>query len=153
MFIFFPKSWGQLTGWKAVLAAIVIVGIMGASAWSHFQPKSFDHGAWDLGADQAYIYSFTVKGHTKFKAEFNPQGADAATVSYGVYLLNEANKLKLDTLGTDPDTVSKLANLQGSGVLEIPELYLEAGTYYIIAGNSGKTSLKLAYKFYEISDQ
>ena len=151
MFILIPGKMGQLTGWKAIGVLVIIVGVGGLSMWAQFQPRSVGSGTWEIPPGQAYHYNFTSKDYTKLKVEFVPQGASAATDSYQIYLVDEANKAKWDNPMTDPKTVQKIIESKSTGPYTIPELTIGAGSFYIIAENLGKTPISLKYKLYELS--
>ena len=150
--MFIPRSVGRLTGWKAVVGVIVIVGISGLGIWSKMQPRTFGQGTWDIPPGKAMFYSIKAKHPAKFKADFTPQGPTAASDTYTIYMLDEANRAKLQNPTLDRQAIQKMISVDATGPRSVGLLSLDVGTYYVVAENRGKTSLALKYVLYEVSE-
>ena len=138
-----------MTGWKAVVGAVVIVGVIGIGAWSRFQPRSFGNGTIDIDPDDAAVYDFTSSANAKMKAVFTPVAATDA--SYLVWVLDDASFRQLEASDSDPTKITKLIEREGSGVLTIQELLVGPGTYHAVIHNKAKSKLSLKYEFFELS--
>jgi hypothetical protein len=148
MIIPIPRKIGQLTGWKAVAALIVILGIAGLGIWFNMQPRALGKGTWDIEPERAMFYQITATQRGKLKAEFVPEGGG----KYEILVVDEANKNKLVSPAPGDTDVVKISQQEGAGPLTIPALTLNAGTYYVIANNPGTTKVTIKYAIFELPE-
>ncbi|HEY4328892.1 MAG TPA: hypothetical protein VGN88_04090 [Phycisphaerae bacterium] len=151
MFIPIPGSVGRLTGWKAIVALVVILSIIGLSVWASLQPHSIIHGTWDIEPGRATGCSIDASKTSRMRVEVEPQTPGAGD-TYAIFILDEANQAKLTAPNADLSTISKIAETEGAGTLKIPQVSIGPGTYYVIAENRGKSRITLKYNVYELSN-
>jgi hypothetical protein len=139
---------GQLTGWRAVMVVVVIVGAAILGFYNHGKGRTVGSGTWDIGVNQVVYEQITASKTTKLRAEFTPVGGTGAR--YAVYVLDEDNKMKSQMPAADPKAIQRLASAEGTGPLKLGEVTLLAGTYYVVAENNGKSAMRVKYELYEV---
>jgi hypothetical protein len=127
---------------------VVIAGAAIAGFINHGKPRKVGSGTWDIEVDHLVYDQINASKTTKMRAEFTPVGGGRE--SYAVYVLDEANKVKNQRPDADPTTVQKMVNVEGTGPLTLGEMTLNAGTYYVVVENKGKSAMKVTYALYEM---
>lgn len=138
--MFIPHSMGQLTGWKAVVAGVVIVGVIGLGVWSKMQPHQLDKGRLNVEVSHYAGKVYSGTSSARIKVEITPQGP---VESYMVLVLDDATAPRLAT--DDPDTLPKIASQTGSGPITLGPVSLGSGRYHIDVLNLGKKPIVVDY--------
>jgi hypothetical protein len=146
--MFIPRSVAQLTGWKAVVGVIVIVGIVGVSMWAKMEPRSVSNGTWDIQPGMMKGVVMEASKSASMKVECVPTaGGDQ---QYMVYVLDEASETLSQT--NPAATITPMAQAEGTGTLTIQKISVMRGKYYVIVENHGQSTLSVKYRVYELSN-
>lgn len=144
-----PSSWQNLTGMRAVGAAVVIVGLIGLKVWNktpHY--RSFDSGTWEIPAGESMVYQLTAKDDTKLRVEVDSDPPTELTV----YMLDAANHQRLMTQNSDQQTPSPISSIferSSRDRILVEDVSLSSGEYTMITENPGSTPAKVRFKLSE----
>lgn len=157
--MFMPQSWAKLTGWKAALAAIAIMSVIGFQVWEtmpHYH--KVDSGTWNIPADDSMVYSFNLSEQGKMAFEV----IRSTSGEYLVVILETdvLNRLKADASSTpangqsdaETDQIEYLFHKTGSGTIAGDDIRLKAGDYKLITTNFDPSEVVVKYKIYEFRE-
>jgi hypothetical protein len=139
-----PNRIAQLTGWKAVVWAVVILGVVGLGILAKFAPRSVARGTWNIEPGKMQGASLVASKSARKRVECEATGGG----SYAVYVMDEANAALLKS--PNPEQAQKLASQEGSGKVIINQMQLGAGTYYVVIANAGSSDLTVKYNVFEL---
>ncbi len=145
-------SWGNLTGWKAVAAAAVIVAVVGLKAWNRIpRYRQFAVTPVSVKADESYAYSFTAKENLKLKIDLT--GLKGSKYLVCVMTQDAATKLR-NADPSNPDAAKDIPIVfqqEGDADLSVDNIALTAGPYvvFVEGGGGAALSCKLKLSVYE----
>ncbi len=133
---------GNLTGWKAIAAAIVIVGLIGAKVWNrtpHY--RTFCNESATLAVDEFQCQEIILSGKAKLRITTQTD----PPAKHMVCILDQNNYRKLNT----DETPTFLFKEEGDGALETRGIALPKGTFYVLIANGIDKEVAVKYKVLE----
>ncbi len=142
--MFIPTSWGQLTGWKAVLAVIPIMAIIYFQTMRS-QPHYHELAPipMEIPAGQSYVLPF---GSATQAGKIKVAVSDFSGEEYQLTILTKKNLETLKAIfasGTgDPESVPVRVKRTAKKNTTIKDLTLPPGDYFILIDNMGDGPMK-----------
>lgn len=143
------SSLRNLTGWRAVLAAIGIVALVGWRGWNrtpHY--RTVGSGTWEVAAGRSIGYTFSTRDTSKIKIEIDPQ----SPAHVAVYMLDAESNRKLQQLAAGQHVSGEIKPIRASdqqGRVVFEDVSLSSGEYCVVTENHDSVTVAVNYKISE----
>jgi hypothetical protein len=140
-----PRSWLNLTGWRAVGAAVVIVALFGIKAWNRIPHyRQFDSGTWEVPAGQSMVYRLSVKEDSKLRIEISPESSS----EIAVYMLDAPNHNKLvaqESSQQSQEAIDTIFQRSSNRTIVVEDVPVPPGDYTLITENANDEAVKVNF--------
>jgi hypothetical protein len=137
------------TGWKAVLGAGVIVGLIVLRvSWQTPQYREFDSGTWNIPPRQAMIYEIKSSRSTKMRFEITRSTPGPVLVS----ILDARNHTRVQQTPPNvpvPADVVMIYKGDGHDSLTAQDISLSNGSYFLYTDNDDNGPITVKFRLSE----
>jgi hypothetical protein len=139
----------NLTGWKAVLAAILIVGTICAKVFYQTpQYRNIGSGTWNIPAGDTLWQEIKASKATKLQFELTR----TTPGPFSVFLIDAASHARLQTLPPNaplPANLNVIYQSEATTTLTAQEIQLSAGAFFLYTVNNENVPIAVNYRLAE----